>query len=122
MTKFVNMIKFHSDLILVFILGFILRIKDFLRDDFWYDEAFTGLLIKAPPQEFQQILIGDVHPPFYMYVAKAWSSLFGVTDFSLRFLSLIFGMVTIYVVYKLVLVFMLCTPKNIIFSYLVFVS
>ncbi|HLB51540.1 hypothetical protein A3F07_01395 [candidate division WWE3 bacterium RIFCSPHIGHO2_12_FULL_38_15] len=104
MTKFVNMIKFHSDLILVFILGFILRIKDFLRDDFWYDEAFTGLLIKAPPQEFQQILIGDVHPPFYMYVAKAWSSLFGVTDFSLRFLSLIFGMVTIYVVYKLVLV------------------
>jgi len=122
MTKTINFLKIHSDLILVFILGFVLRIKDILRDDFWYDEAFTGLLIQAPPQEFHQILIGDVHPPFYMYVAKVWSSLFGVTDFSLRFLSLIFGMIIIYVIYKLVLVLFVKKEVAVIAAFLTAVN
>ena len=44
--------------------------------DMWYDEAFTGILLKAPFGEMNQMIFDDVHPPLYYWLAKPWSAMF----------------------------------------------
>lgn len=96
-------IRKNSDIILIIILGAILRFKDLLKFDLWYDEAFTGILMRQKPSEFFYMLAKDSHPPLFNLIMKAWTFLFGVSDFSLRFLPFVFGVATVYVVYLIAL-------------------
>ena len=96
-------IKQDSDIILIVILGIILRLKDLLKFDFWYDEAYTGILMRLKPTEFFGILAKDSHPPLFSLIVKVWTIVFGVNDFTLRFLPFVFGVATIYVVYQIAL-------------------
>ncbi len=96
-------IKQDSDIILIIILGVILRFKDLLKFNLWYDEAYTGILMRLKPVDFYNILAKDSHPPLFSLIIKAWTIVFGVNDFTLRFLPFVFGVVTIYVVYQIAL-------------------
>ncbi len=96
-------IKSNSDIILIIILGIILRFKDLSKFDLWYDEAYTGLLMRLKPAEFYSMLAKDSHPPLFSLITKAWTFIFGVNDFTLRFLPFVFGVATIYVVYRVAL-------------------
>ena len=60
--------------------------------DMWYDEAFTGILLKAPFGEMNQMIFDDVHPPLYYWLAKPWSAMFGYTPAGIRLLSLALGL------------------------------
>lgn len=85
---------------LVLILGLILRMVS-LNQSFWLDEAtsatvvknldFVGILTKFAPTDF--------HPPFYYLLLKVWVIPFGISEVSLRMLSVAFGLATIWVVY-----------------------
>ncbi len=84
------------------ILSFVLLSALFVRfteilavRDFWYDEAFTGILLRAPFAEMNDMIFRDVHPPLYYWLAKPWATVFGYTPFAIRLLSLLFGMLTI---------------------------
>ncbi|GAF92298.1 unnamed protein product, partial [marine sediment metagenome] len=101
MKKNLRFIKTNADLLIVLIIGLTLRLKIILRDDLWYDEAFTGLLMRIPKDKFLEIIKNDPHPPLYMLINKLWILVFGVSDFSLRFLPLKFGILTIIIVYLL---------------------
>jgi len=85
---------------LVLLLGLVLRLVSF-NQSFWLDEATSGLVVR----NFNLIDIvakfspGDFHPPFYYLVLKVWSDLFGTGEVALRFPSLIFGLLTIYLIY-----------------------
>jgi 4-amino-4-deoxy-L-arabinose transferase-like glycosyltransferase len=48
---------------------------------------------------FFKFLPGDFHPPIYYLILKFWTSVFGFSEISLRIPSVIFGILTIYVVY-----------------------
>jgi uncharacterized membrane protein len=68
-------------------------------ESFWADEAFSALVMKLPFGKMIQILMGDVHPPFYYLLGSVWGKLFGFSEVSLRSLSFLFLIATTYVAY-----------------------
>lgn len=63
--------------------------RGFWQREFWYDEAFTGLIIAWPWRELFTGLTLDVHPPLYYFVLKGWGGVFGFSDLALRSFSVI---------------------------------
>ena len=63
--------------------------------DFWYDEAFTGILLRAPFLEMNDMIFRDVHPPLFYWLAKSWAMIFGYTPLAIRSFSLFFGFLTV---------------------------
>lgn len=99
MQRIVETLKKEADILIVVIVGAIFRFKDIVTDDLWYDEAFTGVLMKLPYNDFVTAAANDAHPPLYYFLSRAWTTALGVSDFTLRLLPLIFGLATIYVAY-----------------------
>lgn len=64
------------------------RVAHSLSREFWYDEAFTGILIRQPWKEMIQMVKSDIHPPLYYMLLKAWSAVFGHETFALRAFSI----------------------------------
>jgi hypothetical protein len=87
------------------ILGLILRVYRLTYYDFWFDETITFFKVFYKPAEISNIYLWDKHPFLYFSVLKQWSNLFGSSDFSLRFFSVIFGVISIWLVYKLARLF-----------------
>ncbi len=84
----------------IILTGLILRLGPVLEQrDFWYDEAFTGILIKQPWSEMNQMIFADVHPPLYYWLVKPWASIFNYSSFGIRFFSTFMGVLTIFSVY-----------------------
>ncbi len=87
-------------LAVIVLTGLILRLGPVLEQrDFWYDEAFTGILIKQPWGEMNQMIFDDVHPPLYYWLLKPWASVFDYSSFGIRFFSTLMGILTIFSVY-----------------------
>ena len=101
-TSIINWLKLNVDVFLLSLVGGFLRFRVILRDDLWYDEAFTGVLMRVGREEFWNVISKDPHPPLYYLLLKGWTYIFGVNDFSLRSLSAIFGVLLIIAVYYLV--------------------
>jgi hypothetical protein len=88
---------------LITILGAILRIYKISERSIWLDEAITA-------QVSQSGIIGiilnraqtGIHPPFYFILIYFWTRIFGCSETSLRSFSLIFGVLSIPLLYKLV--------------------
>jgi len=84
---------------LILVFGLALRLIS-LNQSLWLDEATSALAAKMNVAElFTKFLPGDFHPPLYYLILKLWSGLFGYSEIALRFPSIIFGILTIYVVY-----------------------
>ncbi len=85
---------------LILLFGFGLRLIS-LNQSLWLDEATTSSV--ASRFSFSEIITkfspADFHPPLYYLVLRGWSMVFGFSEISLRIPSVIFGVVTIYVVY-----------------------
>jgi uncharacterized membrane protein len=79
----------------IFLGAFLLRWHTLDATDFWYDEAFTGVAIHESFHAMLAMIIQDVHPPLYYIVLQAFVGVFGYTVWSVRFFSLIFGMLGI---------------------------
>lgn len=86
----------------ILVIGFYLRLSPALETrDFWYDEAFTGILLKAPIGEMNDMIFRDVHPPLYYWLSKPIGSWFGYSAWGIRFFSVIFGMLTIWSIFEI---------------------
>jgi hypothetical protein len=84
---------------LVLILGFLLRLIS-INQSLWLDEATTALVAKMPIYDFfTKFMPGDFHPPFYYLVIRGWWLVVGGSEIALRIPSVLFGILTIYVVY-----------------------
>jgi hypothetical protein len=87
-------------------LALILRLV-VLNQSFWLDEAIGALVVKN--QTLWQILSEfpkhDNHPPLYYLLLKLWSDVFGYSEIALRSLSVVFGVATVYFVFKIAGVF-----------------
>lgn len=83
-------------LLMIVLAGIALRFSPILSQrDFWYDEAFTGVLIKAPFGEMNQMIFEDVHPPLYYWLVKPWSVMFDYSPIGIRSFSVLMGIATI---------------------------
>lgn len=74
-----------------------------LNQSLWLDEAISFIAVKN--YNFLEIITkfspGDVHPPLYYLILKLWTALFGYSEIALRFPSVIFGVLTVFLVYKI---------------------
>jgi uncharacterized membrane protein len=90
-------------LAIILLIAFILRLVNLAIEPFWGDEIFTLGLTKYFANDFSGLLsyLHDVfiYPPLYLVLQKYWVLMFGYGESAVRFLSLIFGIVTILVVY-----------------------
>ncbi len=90
-------------LITVFLSGFILRLIA-INQSLWLDEAITAQVVKQ--FGFWEIVIKflpyDFHPPVYYWVMKIWTNVFGYSEIGLRMPSVIFSLLTGFIIYKIV--------------------
>lgn len=86
----------------IIILSVVVRLVG-LNQSLWLDEAIQVLAVKNYGwwDLVSQYAIADFHPVFYHLVLKGWTSIFGYSEVSVRLPSVIFGVLTVYFVYKL---------------------
>lgn len=79
-----------------------------LNQSLWLDEAIGAVAIKD--LSFRSLVInfsrGDNHPPLYYLLLKVWTTVFGYSEISLRAPSVILGILTVYLFYKLIEVYL----------------
>lgn len=66
-----------------------------LNSAVWFDESYSAYLVRGDFSQIWGLTAADVHPPFYYFLLKIWSSIFGATDISMRFMSVFFGALAI---------------------------
>jgi len=89
-------------LILLFLFSFLLRLIS-SNQSLWLDEGVTARVVKT--FDFLSIVKKfspfDFHPPLYYLFLKFWTDIFGYSEISLRFPSIIFSILSGFVVYKI---------------------
>jgi len=90
-------------ILLIIILGSSLRFFEITKHDVWIDESFVVEICKTSTlgeilsiQKFDQ-----GHPPVYLFFLKVWTDIFGYSPFSIRFPSVVFGVISILAIFSL---------------------
>lgn len=81
-------------------VGLILRLIN-LNQSLWLDEAVQAVTSQRSFSYIFSELTGDFHPPLFHFLMHYWVRLFGTSEIVLRIPSLISGVVTILVIYKI---------------------
>ncbi len=92
--------------------GLALRLFRLGADSLWYDETVSTALAGSPLSELLRHTAGDIHPPGYYIVLRAWLALTGYPtgradphgnglEFVAGFFSLFFGVLLIALIYSL---------------------
>lgn len=90
-------------LIFILALGFFFRLNHINEKSLWLDEGITyynssGSLIEVWDKTAEL----DQSPPGYYFVMHGYLEIFGENEFGFRFISVIFGLLSIYFLYLLV--------------------
>lgn len=88
-------------LLLVILLGFVARVARLGDKNIWWDEGWTIGTTRLGFADLTHRVAADVHPPLYFWSLYGWVALVGESEFATRFLSLMWGVLTIAVVYPL---------------------
>lgn len=68
----------------------------------WLDESISANIAKLPIEKIiPQFSVGDFHPPLFYLVLNLWVKVVGSGVIQMRLLSVIFSLVTIWLVYKI---------------------
>lgn len=88
-------------LILIVFFGFFLRIYNLGSESYWLDEGFT--IHDISQGSFYNVMSNtiksDAIPPFYIATIYFWKNLFGISEFAIRSFSVLFGTLSIILVY-----------------------
>ncbi|MCP4649213.1 MAG: hypothetical protein GY853_03910 [PVC group bacterium] len=100
MKKIINILSCKYNLLLTAIIGcgLGLRLFELSSKSIWYDEACSISFIQKPWGTIfsHRYLLR----PVYFLLLKVWSIIFGCKEFALRSLSVVFGILSIYLMYK----------------------
>ena len=72
-----------------------------LNSSIWFDESYSAYLVREDFSEIWDMTAQDVHPPFYYFALKMWSSIFGTSLTAMRFMSVFFGLIAIIFIFHL---------------------
>lgn len=72
-----------------------------LFGSFWYDETFTGAVVSLRFEDLHRMIMSDVHPPLVYFLQWAWVQVAADSEIALRVPSLGFGLLSIYLLYKI---------------------
>ncbi len=89
--------KYLASYILL-LIGFVIILREFIGGrSLWVDEAMLALNMEKP---FSQLLLpldyNQTAPMLFLYLSKAFTLVFGISDYSLRITPLIFGLGSLY--------------------------
>ena len=84
---------------LIILLGLGLRGYGLDAHSLWYDEGFSVYLATMDLSEITARTAADIQPPLYYYLLHGWIALFGDSEVALRSLSVLFGILTIPLMY-----------------------
>lgn len=87
---------------LVFLLAFLVRLIA-LDQSLWLDEAVTANVVKnlSYTEIINKFSPTDFHPPLFYLVEKFWTNIFGYSEVALRMPSIIFSLITGWILYKI---------------------
>lgn len=88
-------------LIAITTLGFFLRLHNLGGASLWFDELWTVNKLKFSTIQMIESVSVTAATPLYYLLLKPWVRVFGYSEFSLRFPSLIFSTLSIILIYKL---------------------
>jgi uncharacterized membrane protein len=89
-------------LLLIIALGAGLRMFGLGAESFWLDEAYSVEIASFPTSEvLHELVINDVHPPLYYFIVHFWIKLFGDSEWSVRFISVLFGVLALPLIFLL---------------------
>ena len=94
--------KTYLFIVLLTMIGLYFRCLDLNKPNgFWYDEAYCCYDAEAsfPFGIFNRVLHQDLHSPLYFFILHFWMKIYGHEDVAVRFLSLLFGVLLIPVLY-----------------------
>ena len=80
----------------------ILRFIGTSRQELWRDEAFSVRAAEFSIERMLKVVMKDTAPPFHYILLKGWISIFGDSELSVRFPSIIAGCISIMIFWKLV--------------------
>src|SRR5512136_2892438 len=83
------------------LVAFALRVYHLSGQSLWYDEGFSVYLAQKSLAEITTRTAADIQPPVYYYLLHAWMLFVGRSEFAVRLLSVIFGTLSIPLVYRL---------------------
>ena len=90
----------NKKIFFIFFFAFLIRLIA-LNQSLWLDEAVTANVVKN--FDFAQIISKfsptDFHPPLYYLFMKLWTNFFGYSEIALRMPSVLFSLLTGYVIY-----------------------
>lgn len=87
--------------LIIIITGTLLRLLHLSKESLWLDEATSALRATGPISEiFNQAMIYDEHSVLYYVLLNFWVKIFGPSEFSLRLPSVIFSVISIFMMYK----------------------
>src|SRR3990167_6685533 len=75
--------------------------QNYLTRGFWGDEAWTSLISQLPYKEMLKTTAADFHPPGYYTIIEAVYKFLPPTEIVTRSISIIFYLLTIFMVFKL---------------------
>jgi len=87
-------------IILLLLTSFFLGVYKLSSESLWEDEIYS---YETSSRSFTDLISEPlpVHPPLYFIFLKAWTNIFGTSEFSLRFPSVIFGILSVPLMYFL---------------------
>ncbi len=85
---------------LLLAVSLILRLIN-LNQSLWLDEAVQAITARESFSYIFQEIRGDFHPPLYFFLMNFWVRIFGDSEIALRLPSVLFGVGTVYILYKI---------------------
>jgi uncharacterized membrane protein len=94
--------KKHTLLILgILLLAFFIRVYNLSEESVWKDEALNVMTASKEtiPDLIRNLIVVQSHPPLFTLILHYWGNLFGFSEFSIRFVSVLFGIGIVLMVY-----------------------
>ncbi|MBX3001855.1 MAG: glycosyltransferase family 39 protein, partial [Caldilineaceae bacterium] len=87
--------RYSLALILILLLAFGLRLYHLDAQNLWYDEGVTAVVAQYDLAALVRWTADDIQPPLYYLLVSAWGQVAGWSEWSLRFPSLVFGVLLV---------------------------
>jgi uncharacterized membrane protein len=88
-----------SVLAAILLLAAVLRFYKLDAQSLWYDEGNSARIAERSVQLIVEGAAGDIHPPLYYLLLKAWRAIFGSGEAGLRAFSAVCGVLTVLFAY-----------------------
>ncbi len=86
---------------LILLLAAGLRFYHLSGQSLWADEGNSVALARRSLAEIARRTAFDIHPPLYYWLLKIWVSIFGESEIGLRSLSVVLGILLVYLIWAL---------------------